>query len=175
MCLSERTNIHSQNSGTYCTGKTVPQGNSYYKVILHLFHNFVYSWKHLNFSVNAYEYLLCYTVWCKSQDTLEIKKHMNTFLFFYDFAITLITFHTCPYKYFWVQWDPSKLLSFLHFNLNFFASERLTSSPTYLYKKDESTLPGDLRSLKYISFPITCSVSHYPPNFCSLSLSYSSG
>jgi hypothetical protein len=36
----------------------------------------------------------------------------------------------------------------------FFTSERLTSSPTHLYQKDEPALPGDLRSRKLSSlFP----------------------
>jgi hypothetical protein len=38
------------------------------------------------------------TEWCKSQDTLETRTHLNMF-FPYDFAFNLIPFCACPYKY----------------------------------------------------------------------------
>jgi hypothetical protein len=41
------------------------------------------------------------------------------------------------------------------FHLSAFStSERLNSSPTYLYEKGERALPGDLRSRKFMSFPL---------------------
>jgi hypothetical protein len=45
------------------------------------------------------QFLICGLYrWCKSQDTLEMKMHMNAF-FPYDFAFNWTTFHVCLYKY----------------------------------------------------------------------------
>jgi hypothetical protein len=61
----------------------------------------------------------------------------------------------------------NKFTDFVQFSTSI-TSERLASSATCHYQKDGRALPGDLRSRKFICFPITPSVSRYP-TFSSLS------
>jgi hypothetical protein len=65
-----------------------------------------------------------------------------------------------------MQWNPAQLLSASPFTYTFFTAERITSSPTHLYQKDERALPGDLHSRKLSSFPPLLNVvSHTTTHF----------
>jgi hypothetical protein len=70
-----------------------------------------------------------------------------------------------------MQWNPAQLLSASPFISTFFTTERLTSSPTHLYQKDERALPGDLHSRKLSSYPPLLNVVSHTITHCLLCLS----
>jgi hypothetical protein len=74
----------------------------------------------------------------------------------------------------WVQWDPAQLLSLLHFSS--LASSLLNVLPPPKHTFTRRTSGHSLGTFIAVSLallpPVKCSVSHYPPTFSSLSLSF---